>query len=81
MFDFSQMPVDALDLAINVGAANYWAETLQTATLDNLMNAHIIPDALEYLRRVPDGMIKDKTGLMDAVERVRKQQALMGGLT
>lgn len=84
MFDFSQMPVDALDLAINVGAANYWAETLQTATLDNLMNAHIIPDALEYLRRVPDGMIKDKTGLMDAVERVRKQQAaaaaLQGGI-
>ena len=51
---------------------------------DSLMNAHIIPDALEYLRRVPDGMIKDKTGLMDAVERVRKQQAaaaaLQGGI-
>lgn len=84
MFDFSTMPVDALDLEINVGAASYWAETLQTSTLDNLMNAQIIPDAVEYLKRVPDGMIRDKTGLMEAVERVQKQReaaaALQGGV-
>ena len=84
MFDFSTMPVDALDLNINIGAASYWAETLQTSTLDNLMNAQIIPDAVEYLKRVPDGMIRDKTGLMEAVERVQKQReaaaVLQGGV-
>ncbi|HIV97120.1 MAG TPA: hypothetical protein H9745_05965 [Candidatus Agathobaculum stercoravium] len=84
MFDFSAMPVDALDLNINIGAASYWAETLQTSTLDNLMNAQIIPDAVEYLKRVPDGMIRDKTGLMEAVERVQKQReaaaVLQGGV-
>lgn len=84
MFDFSAMPVDALDLNINVGAASYWAETLQVTTLDNMMNAQIIPDAVEYLKRVPDGMIRDKTGLMEAVERVQKQReaaaALQGGV-
>ena len=48
------------------------------------MNAQIIPDAVEYLKRVPDGMIRDKTGLMEAVERVQKQReaaaALQGGV-
>lgn len=76
-YDFSQLPVDALDLNINIGAASYWAETLQQATLDNLMNAQIIPDATEYLRRVPEGAVKDKPGLIDAIERVQQEQAKM----
>ena len=84
LFDYSQIPVDALDLNINVGAASYWAETLQTSTLDNLMNAGIIPNAVEYLKRVSDSMIKDKIGLIDAVERAQKQReaaaALQGGV-
>lgn len=76
-YDFSQLPVDALDLNINIGAASYWAETLQTATLDNLMTAQVIPNAVEYLKRVPEGMVRDKAGLIDAIERVQKQAAQM----
>ena len=85
-YDFSALPVDALDLNIQIGAASYWAQTLQVTTLDNLMNAKIIPDAIEYLERVPDGMVKDKNGLMDAVKRAQEaaqaaamQQAMGGG--
>ena len=85
-YDFSALPVDALDLNIQIGAASYWAQTLQVTTLDNLMNAKIIPDAIEYLDRVPDGMVKDKNGLMDAVKRAQEaaqaaamQQAMGGG--
>ena len=75
MYDFSALPVDALDLNINIGAASYWAQTLQVTTLDNLMNAQIIPNAIEYLERVPDGMIKDKPGLMDAIKRAQEKAA------
>lgn len=75
LYDFSQLPVDALDLNINIGAASYWAETLQTATLDNLMNAQIIPNPVEYLERVPEGMVRDKPGLIDAVKRAQEKAA------
>lgn len=85
-YDFSALPVDALDLNIQIGAASYWAQTLQVTTLDNLMNAKIIPDPVEYLERVPEGMVKDKAGLMDAVKRAQKaaqaaamQEAMGGG--
>lgn len=83
IYDFSALPVDALDLEINVGAASYWAQTLQVTTLDNLMQAGIIPDAIEYLERVPDGQVRDKSGLIDAVRRAQRmaaqQQMMMGG--
>lgn len=74
-YDFSQLPVDALDLNIEIGAASYWAETLQVTTLDNLMRAQIIPDAVEYLDRVPNGMVKDKSGLIDAIRRAQEKAA------
>lgn len=80
MYDFSVLPVDALDLNIQIGAASYWAETLQVTTLDNLMNAQIIPNAVEYLERVPDGMIRDKSGLMDAIKRAQKKAAAAAAL-
>lgn len=74
-YDFSQLPVDAMDLNINIGAASYWAETLQIATLDNLLNAHVIPNAVEYLKRLPENTVRDKAGLIDAIERVQQQAA------
>lgn len=75
MYDFSMLPVSALDLNIQIGAASYWAETLQVTTLDHLMRASIIPDAIEYLDRVPDGMVKDKSGLIDAIKRAQEKAA------
>ena len=80
MYDFSALPVDALDLDINIGAASYWAETLQITTLDNMMGAGLIPSALEYLARVPDGMVRDKAGLEDAIRR-QQQAAQMAPMT
>ena len=74
-YDFSQLPVDAMDLNINIGAASYWAETLQIATLDNLMNAKVIPDAVEYLERLPDNTVRNKAGLIEKIERMQQQAA------
>lgn len=71
-YDFSALPVDALDLNIEIGAANYWAETLQTATLDNLLRAGVITDAIDYLERLPDGTVRDRKGLMDSIRRSRQ---------
>lgn len=80
MYDFGALPVSGLDLNIEIGAASYWAETLQTATLDNMQKSGMIPDPVEYLERVPDGMIPDKAGLVEAVRRaqqIQAQQAVM----
>ena len=64
-----------MDLNINIGAASYWAETLQIATLDNLMNAKVIPDAVEYLERLPDNTVRNKAGLIEKIERMQQQAA------
>lgn len=74
-YDFAALPVDAMDLKIDIGAASYWAQNLQTATLDNLMRAGVIPSAADYLERLPEGTVKDRQGLIDAIRSASGQQA------
>lgn len=85
VYDFSALPVDALDLDVNIGPASYWSELARSATLDGLLSAGVIQDALDYLERIPDNAIPDKAGLIEKMKRRQKaaqlQAAQMGGVT
>lgn len=48
---------------VDVGASGIWSESQTIATLDNMLNAGII-DRLQYLERLPRGVIPDQTGLI-----------------
>jgi hypothetical protein len=60
-------------LNVNVGKASYWSEIDAISSIDNLKNAGIIDDPIEYLKRIPDGYVPDKQGLIDYLEAKREQ--------
>lgn len=70
-YDFSGIPVDAMDFNVDIGPASYWSQLARTTTLDALLSAGVITDALDYLERIPDNTIPDKAGL---IEKMRKRQ-------
>ncbi len=73
-YDFSALPVDALDLNVNVGPSSYWSEISRQTTLDAMMSAGIIQDAVDYLERISDNAIPDKSGLIEKIKLRQKQQ-------
>lgn len=59
---------------IDVGPSSYWSEIASMNTLDALLtNAHI--DIIEYLDRVPNGMIPQKEDLIVSIKNRMEQQA------
>ena len=58
MYDFSSLPVEALDLNIHIGEASYWSRILQVSTLNNLQTAGVMPNMVEFLSRMPEGSVR-----------------------
>ena len=86
-FDFAEISSDKINLQIDVGASAYWSEIMQIQTLDNMFRAGIIPDAKTYIEQMPNGIVKSKQDILDAIERkeaqVMQQQMMamqMGGV-
>src|SRR5699024_8676519 len=48
-FDFSTLAGQDMRLQVDVGAASYWSETMQTMTNDHLLESGVITDPLVYL--------------------------------
>ena len=73
-FDFSQLAGQDLQLQVDVGAASYWSETMQTMTNDHLLESGVITDPLIYLENVPDYQVRGKNDLLHALRVQRQQQ-------
>ena len=71
MYDFSQLKDMDLHLGIDVGEASYYSEIAALQSLDNLLSNGFI-EFLDYLDRVPDGMIPKKSELIGKLKE--KQQ-------
>ncbi len=80
-FDADRYANLVINAEIDVGASTMRSEAISIGTLDALLNAQRI-DFLQYLERVPEGIIPDKTGLMDDI-RAKTQEAseVYGGLS
>ena len=68
---------------IDVGSSPVWNVPTQVAMMDGLRNAQIVND-IQYLERLPDGVIPDKTGLiqekkeeLEAQKQAMLQQQMM----
>lgn len=79
-FDFSKLGQVPMAINLDVGAASYWSEIATMQTMDNLLMQNKI-GVIEYLERVPSGMITDKERLIDALRRQQTDalSALGGG--
>lgn len=76
LFNFGTIDVDNMSVKIDVGASSYYSEVLQVQTIDNLMQQGIIPDAVTYLKNIPDTYIKNKQELIEAIEEKQMQQQM-----
>lgn len=75
MVDFAALPVDAMELNVEVGAASYWSELTQIANADSLLEKGIIQDPIDYLESIPDGLIRGKA---DLIAKLRERQQMAG---
>lgn len=73
-FDFSALAGQDMRLQVDVGAASYWSETMQTMTNDHLLESGVITDPLVYLEHVPDHQVRGKHELLHALRVQRQQQ-------
>ena len=73
-FDFSTLAGQDMRLQVDVGAASYWSETMQTMTNDHLLESGVISDPLVYLENVPDYQVRGKHDLLHALRVQRQQQ-------
>ncbi|MEG2203996.1 MAG: hypothetical protein RRY21_02425, partial [Oscillospiraceae bacterium] len=71
LFDFGRMAELLPELRVDVGQSAYFSELGELATLDNLYAKGIITDALDYLEAVPDGRIRNKRRLIEALRARR----------
>ena len=66
-----------LTARIDVGSSPLWNIPTTVSMLDSLYNAQII-NKIQYLERLPDGIIPDKTGLLrEAREEMAAQQSAL----
>jgi len=72
-FDFSLLRKMKLRLKVDVGPSSYWSEITALQTLDNLLQSDKI-NFLQYLKRVPNGVIPKKQELIAEIE-MQMQQA------
>lgn len=70
-YDFSELSQYILNINVDIGQAAYWSELTTLNTLDAMYAQHIIPDASSYLERLPDGIIKNKQGLINKINSLQ----------
>jgi len=67
VFDADVLRSAVISAHVDVGAASRFSQILRVNTLDRLLDGGHI-NLRQYLERLPDGVISDKTGLIDELE-------------
>lgn len=77
------MPFDAekykdlvITAKIDVGSSTLYGEAQTIATLDGLFDRQVI-DVLQYIERLPKGIIPDVTGLIDEIKKANEEAKAM----
>ena len=73
--DFGQLQIGQLDINVDIGAASYWSELMQTTTLDNLYAKQIVTDPELFIESIPAVQMPNKSEILRAVAE-QKQQAM-----
>lgn len=73
-FDAERYKNLVVNARVDVGASTLWGESVVISTLSNLMQAGIVTP-VQFLKRIPKGIIPDVTGLIDEMESQATQNA------
>lgn len=70
--DYSVIPELIQKIDVSIGSSAYWSELMQMQTVDNLMKAGIITDAVLYLESIPDKWIPNKQNIIDGIKNAQQ---------
>lgn len=73
-FNYADMNTLHMSYRVDVGASYAWSDATQIQTIDNLYNKQVIPDPITYLEQLPEGVVKDRGKIIEAIKRVQAQQ-------
>ena len=75
--NFDALEIGQLDINVEVGAASYWSELVQTTTLDNLFNKQVISDPELFLETIPAAQVPNKNELIRSAAEQKKMAQQM----
>ena len=75
VFDSERYKNLVITARIDVGASTLWSEAVSISNLGNLLSSQLI-SFIEYLERIPKGLIPDVNGLINS-RKQQEQQAMM----
>ncbi len=76
VFDAERYRDLVITARIDVGASTLWSEAVSISNLGNLLSSQLI-SFIEYLERIPKGLIPDVSGLINARKQQEQQAAAM----
>ena len=74
VFDAERYRDLVITARIDVGASTLWSEAVSISNLGNLLSNQLI-SFIEYLERIPKGLIPDVSGLINSRKQQEEQQA------
>ncbi len=76
VFDAERYHDLVITAKIDVGASTLWSEAVSISNLGNLLSSQLI-SFIEYLERIPKGLIPDVSGLINSRKQQEQQAAAM----
>jgi hypothetical protein len=77
-FDFRDLQGMDLRLEVEVGAASYWSELTETATLSNLFSAGAFGPKT-YMKNLPRGALANRNSILEDMEAEERAAMMAGG--
>lgn len=75
-FNSTMLQDKLLNVKVDVGASSYWSEISSMQTLDALLKGNYI-SMIQYLERIPNGILPKKSELIQELKQQIEQQQLM----
>lgn len=75
MLDFGTLDLDVTEINVDVGEASYWSRVMQLTTADNLFAKGFYSKMSDYLKNLPDGLVRNRDQMVQELEKREQMQA------
>lgn len=75
MLDFSALDLDVTEINVDIGEASYWSRIMQLQTADNLFAKGFYNKMSDYLKSLPDGLVRNREQMVKEIEHRERMQA------
>nr|WP_300129920.1 hypothetical protein [uncultured Butyricicoccus sp.] len=75
MLDFGALDLDVTEINVDIGEASYWSRIMQLQTADNLFAKGFYNKMSDYLKSLPDGLVRNREQMVKEIEHRERMQA------